>query len=68
MQSGVIDFVEPNDSGKYKREEFEITNDEVENLEQEINKVADEILNLKFWDRKCDNKDCEWCGLRGMIK
>ena len=68
MQSGVIDFVEPNDSGKYKREQFEITNQEVDNLEEQIKSVADEILNLKFWTKNCAKKDCQWCSLRGMMK
>ena len=76
MKAGEIDFVEPNDSGKYKKERFEITNDEVVLLENQIRQVADNILNLKFWDTKCDlprlgkagNKDCEWCGLREGMK
>ena len=68
MLSGVIDFIEPTESGKYKREEFIITNDECLNLEEQIRSVADEILNLKFWDKKCQKKDCEWCSLRGMMK
>ena len=68
MQSGIIDFVEPTESGKYKREEFKITNDEVQNLEKEIHRVAKEILNLEFWDRVCDDKDCQWCALRKLMK
>ena len=66
MQSGVIDFLEPTESGKYRREEFRITNDELRNLEEEIRRVSKEILNLEFWDRHCDDPECEWCRLREL--
>ncbi|MBU3942982.1 ATP-dependent helicase [Patescibacteria group bacterium] len=67
MQSGMIDFVEPNDKGIYKREIFEITQEEVEDLKDQIKVVADEILNLSFWDKTCENKDCPYCKLRKMM-
>ncbi len=67
MQSGMIDFVEPNDKGIYKREIFEITKEEVEDLKEQIKVVADEILNLSFWDKTCDNVDCPYCKLRKMM-
>jgi len=63
MKAGVIDFVE-----HAKKEQFRITNDECRNLEEEIKKVADEILNLKFWNRVCNAKDCEYCALRESMK
>ncbi len=68
MKAGVIDFLEPTESGKYRQESFEITEEEIKNLEQEIRRVADEILNLKFWDMHCDDPECEWCRLRGLMK
>ena len=67
MSAAEIDFIEPNDKGQYKKEAFEITDQEVEELVIEINRVADEILNLKFWNRICDDKDCEYCALRKMM-
>jgi DNA helicase-2/ATP-dependent DNA helicase PcrA len=67
MVSGEVDFVEP-DKGKYKKEKFQITPAEIKDLEKEILRVADEILNLKFWDSKCDDKECRYCGLRGMMR
>ncbi|MEK7615862.1 MAG: ATP-dependent DNA helicase [Patescibacteria group bacterium] len=63
MQAGELDFVEHG-----RKEQFRITNDECRNLEKEIKRVANEILNLKFWNKKCDEKNCEWCSLRGMMK
>ncbi len=67
MSAGEIDFIEPNDKGQYKKESFEITDQEVDELIIEINRVADEILNLKFWNRTCDDKNCEFCALRKMM-
>lgn len=67
MVSGDIDFVEPNASGKYKRESFLVTPDEVSELEELIKKVAGEIVELKFWDKRCEDLKCEFCALREML-
>lgn len=68
MISGEIDFVEPNDTGKYKKEKFEIPDTDVTELKETIKKVADEIVNLKFWDTTCDDKECEYCALRKLMQ
>lgn len=68
MMAGVIDFVEPNERGIFKKESFEITEGETLELKAEIVRVADEILNLKFWDVRCGEKSCEYCRLRDMMK
>jgi len=68
MVSGDIDFVEPNPNGKYKKENFLISKEDVVDLEELIKKVADEIVNLKFWDKRCDDQKCEFCALRDNIK
>jgi DNA helicase II / ATP-dependent DNA helicase PcrA len=67
MQKGTIEFLEPTDTGKIKIEDFEITEEEVEELKETIKRVADEITNLKFWDNHCDEKDCKWCGYRKLV-
>lgn len=67
MVSGEIDFVEPNQSGKYKKEPFMVLDSEVAELETLIKRVASEIIELAFWDKRCDKKDCEFCALREMI-
>lgn len=63
MSEGVIDFVEPDSKGNFKSEVFQITQKEVKDLTDLIKDVADQIINLKFWDKKCDKKDCEYCKL-----
>ncbi|PCI19592.1 hypothetical protein COB64_03560 [Candidatus Wolfebacteria bacterium] len=68
MKYGVIDFIEPNERGKYKKEEFEITDDEVIDLEHTIKKISEEILSLSFWDTRCGDKECEYCSLRELMK
>lgn len=68
MVSGEIDFIEPTEKGKYVKEKFVVTKEDTEELVETIEKVGDEILNLKFWDTRCDDKKCEYCKLREMIK
>jgi len=69
MQAGEIDFLEPDaGSGKYRKERFEVTEEDVAALEDMIAQVADEIRELAFWDRRCDDKHCEYCELRNMIE
>lgn len=82
MQSGVIDFIEPDERGKYHKEIFEITDEEILELSETIRRVADEILNLTFWNKTCsdkknreensegknkEKKDCEFCTLRKLM-
>lgn len=56
MEEGILQFVEPNDKGEIKEFTFNPTDEEVDELKETIKKVADEILNLKFWDEPCDPK------------
>lgn len=64
VTSGEIDFIEPDARGNYKKEKFEITDEEVTELGEIIKKVYNEIVELKFWDKKCSGKDCTYCALR----
>lgn len=68
MDKGIIEFLEPNDSGKYVKEEFSITAEEIAELENLIGTVAEEITTLKFWDTHCDDATCEYCGYRKLLK
>lgn len=68
MQSGIIDFIEPDEKEKLHKEIFEISKEDTEMLVQKIKQVAGEILNLSFWNTRCDKKDCEFCSLREMMK
>lgn len=69
MQNATLDFLEPDaDSGKYKKESFEITNSDATDLKQKIIEVAHEIRNLDFWSKRCDDTDCKYCGLRDLME
>ncbi len=66
MQSGVIDFIEPDEKGQFKSELFTISDQEVKVLEDQIKLISEEIRNLDFWDQFCDDDECEYCELRRM--
>lgn len=67
MVSAEIDFIQPDSKGKYKKEKFEISDEEKKDLEELIKKVADEIINLKFWNKRCSDDKCYFCSLRAML-
>jgi DNA helicase-2/ATP-dependent DNA helicase PcrA len=68
MKSGELDFVEPDDKGRYKKDLFEITDKEVDDVIKIIKEKALEIYNLEFWDKECGEKDCEFCKLGKEMK
>ncbi len=68
MVSGDIDFVEPDEKGRYHKERFVVAPEEVAALEEQIKKVVDEIFSVSFWDNRCEEKDCEFCALREMMR
>ena len=68
MKSGELDFTEPDEKMRYKKERFEITDEEVEELKKVVGRVASEIAELEFWDKTCDEKDCEYCLLRQHLR
>lgn len=67
MTEGVIEFIDPTDTGQYRREIFTITGEEVKELEAQIKQVTDEILEMAYWDKGCMKEDCEYCALRSYI-
>ncbi|MDO8558920.1 MAG: PD-(D/E)XK nuclease family protein, partial [bacterium] len=67
MVSGEIDFVEPDQKGNFHKEKFLISDEDVQNLRETIADISDQILNLKFKDKTCGDRDCEYCILREKI-
>lgn len=67
MKEGVIQFIEPDDRGKFHREAFDISPGEVKVLEAQIGEVAKEIKDLSFWDDIPHAKDCDYCALRRLM-
>ncbi|MFA6416400.1 MAG: ATP-dependent DNA helicase [Candidatus Paceibacterota bacterium] len=68
FEKGAVEFLRPDEKGRYVREEFAVGREEVDGLIEEIKRVADEIINLKFWDKRCGDAKCEFCRLREMVK
>jgi len=68
IKLATLDFVEPDKSGKFHRESFDVTDEEVEELKKIIEKSSQEISTLSFWESKCDNQTCEWCALRASLE
>jgi len=64
MMEGSIEFIEPDDKGRIKTESFAIADEEVAELEALIQKSAQEILALSFWNDPCEKEECEWCAIR----
>jgi succinate dehydrogenase/fumarate reductase-like Fe-S protein len=67
MVAGRIDFVEPDSNGKWHREDFVVSDEQQKELVENIKQVAEEILELAFWERRCEDKKCEYCALREML-
>ena len=65
--SGEINFIEPDIKGNLHKEIFTVPDEDVLDLREQILKVADEILNLKFLDAECDTEKCDYCDLVELI-
>jgi hypothetical protein len=63
MQEGVIDFIEPDEKGRYRREIFSVTDEDVKKLEKTITGISNEIQSLSFWSAHCDPEKCDYCEL-----
>lgn len=68
MKEGIISFVEADDKGRFHEERFEIPDEHLENLKVIIGNFAKDITSLSFWNRNCDEKDCEFCKLAENLK
>jgi hypothetical protein len=68
MKEGVLDFIEPTESGMYKKEVFIIEKDELLALEEDIRRIANEIQTLSFWNIRCGDPKCDSCALRDLME
>ena len=67
MVSGEVDFIEPDSKGEFHKEKFIISPEQTEAVKEQIFDLADQVLNLKFWNNRCDDRECEFCKLRDAI-
>jgi DNA helicase II / ATP-dependent DNA helicase PcrA len=68
MTQGRVDFIEPSQSGNYKSEYFEVTEDDTKNITALVLEKAEEIYTFKFWSNFCDDPKCKYCQLRKGMK
>lgn len=59
LSEAVIDFVEPNDSGKHKREAFVITDEEMEALTGNIATMVNDLVRGDFLAKTSASEDAE---------
>ena len=64
MVSGQIDFIDPDDKGRCRSERVPVGEDEANALKTEITGIAEEIRSLAFWNKRCGDKECQFCKLR----
>jgi hypothetical protein len=67
MKQGVLDFIQADSKGAFHKEIFEISNAEMITLQEQVHTAAQDILSLGFWNRFCDDADCQWCALRKSL-
>jgi DNA helicase-2/ATP-dependent DNA helicase PcrA len=74
MQSGELDFIEPDDKDRYKKEQFEITKDDIALLKTDIANMVEGVKTLSFVDKNqstsgswCKDKKCKYCALARRI-
>ena len=68
MSEGQIDFIEPDTKEEHRKEDFEIISEDVSEVTKLVSQTAGEIARFDFWDKRCDDKACEYCALRNIIK
>ncbi len=68
VEEGVIEFVEPDDKGRFKKESFDLKFQELDGLKNDINKMIKELLDLEFIDKKCEERGCEFCEMGEILK
>lgn len=66
VQEAIIDFVEPNERGYYKRLPFTISETEKNDLLKTIAEITAFIQNGEFTSASCGEEGCQWCELAAL--
>lgn len=67
MKKGVIEFVESAIDGDIRSELFEITAEDTDVVKEEIRTMKENMYNLTFWDKRCEDKGCEYCSYSSYL-
>lgn len=60
VDKGVMDFVDKTSDGRYRRQEYDITEEDVTIVTQQIVETYEGIQNHAF-EQGCKEEDCKWC-------
>lgn len=67
MQLGFIDFIETDDKGKFHREAFTISEEDIVSLRGIITDAILKIRSFSFKDSKCEEAECSFCILGASL-
>lgn len=67
LKEAELSFIKPDDRNNFISRKFEIEEGEVDKLKNKIKEVSKEILNLEFWNKSCDDPDCQYCKMRDVF-
>ena len=60
MQSGIMDFIEPDDNGKNKNYVIDVKEEHMQIVEDQLLDTYDKIKAHEF-EKGCGEEDCKWC-------
>jgi DNA helicase-2/ATP-dependent DNA helicase PcrA len=63
-----IDFVENDKNGKNEKIEVSVSKTDIEEFKKQIIEIVEEIRNLSFWNKTCEDPDCPYCKIRKQIE
>ncbi len=61
-------FIKPDDKGRCPIITLPISDEDIERVKSEINKLVESVYSGKFLTENCDAKDCEYCGYKKMLR
>jgi hypothetical protein len=64
----MLDFIEPNERGNYKRESFVISDAEVAELKETIKVMVEDVRTLGFLTKKCESEDPHLVALSQIVR
>lgn len=68
INKAVLDFIEKNKKKEFEQYTLQISDKDIEEVKEDINKMATEIISGGFLDKGCGKRDCEYCKLKSSIK
>ncbi len=67
VNTGVIEFLEPDERGRCIREQIPLTTEESIQLQTLVRSIATEIWYLRFVSKGCSKKECRYCALKEFM-